>query len=154
VGPRRPAQLATYMPVTFRIDRSSGIVLSVAAGIVTYAELRRHIEAKARLDVVAKAELFDARDISLDLSLRELQELAGAVKEAVGPEAPGKIALVTNSAFVYGLARTYAALSRKDNPQFRIFADVQEAQAWILEHACSHRTAEANAGTGKQTQPP
>jgi hypothetical protein len=128
------------MPVTFRADRSHGVVVTVARGIVSYAELMAHIDAKAKKGVAAKAELFDARDITLDLSIPELKKLAARVKEAVGEQAPGKIAVVTNSAFVYGLARAYAELSRKHNPQFEVFSDIRDAQGWILEKAARRRS--------------
>ena len=131
---RRLFAASFSMPVTFRGDRSNGVIVTVARGIVSYAELVKHIDAKAKKGVAARAELFDARDVTLDLSLQELKQLAAKVKEAVGEQSPGKIAVVTNSAFIYGLARTYAELSRKDNPRFEVFSDTQDAQAWILEN--------------------
>jgi len=57
------------------------------------------------------------------------------VKEALGGQPPAKIAVVTNSGFVYALARAYGKLSWQDNPNFEVFSDVQEAQAWILKNS-------------------
>src|SRR4051812_48015970 len=113
------------MPVAYRIDAHSGVVLTTATGIVTFQQLAQHIAAKSEEGYAAKAELFDARDITLDLSVLELKELAERAKAVLDPQAPGQIAVVTNSGFVYGLARTYAELSRADNPHFEVFSDVQ-----------------------------
>ena len=120
------------MPVSFRVDDSSGAIFTTAREIVSYAELVDHVAAKVERGLMARAELFDARDITLDLSLGELQQVADRVKEALGSQKPGKIAVITNSAFVYGLARAYAALSREDNPRFEIFQDEENARTWLL----------------------
>jgi len=120
------------MPVTFKVDTVSGAVLTTARGIVSYAELLDHINAKLERGLITRAELFDARDINLDLSLSELQGIADQTKRALGARTPGKIAVVTNSAFVYGLARAYAVISREDNPRFQVFQDAHDAHAWVV----------------------
>jgi hypothetical protein len=120
------------MPVTFHTDDSSGVVFTAANGIVSCAELVEHIAAKAALNLQTRAELFDARDITLDLSLSELQVVANRTKEALRSQPPGKVAVVTNSAFVYGLARAYSSITREDNPHLKIFQSVEEAHAWLL----------------------
>ena len=120
------------MPVTFQVDRSGGAVFTTARGIVSYAELLDHIASKAKQGLIARAELFDARDITLDLSLSELQAIAEHTKEALGSQTPGKIAVVTNNTFVYGLARAYAVFAREDNPRLQVFQNVEDARAWLL----------------------
>ncbi len=120
------------MPVTFRVDDATAAIFTKARGIVSYAELIDHIVAKAERGLMTRAEIFDARDITLDLSLSELQGVAVKTKEALGTQTGKKIAVITNSAFVYGLARAYAAISREDNPQFQIFQNDEDARAWLL----------------------
>lgn len=39
---------------------------------------------------------------------------------------------MTNSAFLFGLARSYADLTKEMNPDFNVFDDFDEARAWIL----------------------
>ena len=120
------------MPVTFQVDKSGGAVFTTARGIVSYTELLDHIAAKLERGLIARAELFDARDINLDLSLSELQGIAEQTKKALGSQTPGKIAVVTNNAFVYGLARAYAVFSREDNPSLQVFHNIEDARAWLL----------------------
>jgi len=119
------------MPVTFKADPRSGAVLTTARGIVSYAELLDHIAAKATKGLMARDELFDARDINLDLSLSEVKAIAERTKDALRSQPPGKIAIVTNNAFIYGLARAYALLSREDNPRCQLFQDVEGAHDWL-----------------------
>jgi len=120
------------VPVTIKVDKSNGAVLTTARGIVSYTELLDHITAKSERGLIARAELFDARDISLNLSLSELQGIADQTKKALGTRKPGKIAIVTNNAFVYGLARAYAVFAREDNPRLRVFQDAEDAHAWLV----------------------
>jgi hypothetical protein len=120
------------MPVTFQTEKSGGAIITTARGIVPYAELVDHIAAKAKQGLMACNELFDARDINLDLSLSELQGIAEQTKKALGSQRPGKIAVVTNNAFVYGLARAYAVFSREDNPHLKVFKNTKDAHAWLL----------------------
>jgi hypothetical protein len=122
------------MPVTFKYDERSGIVLTTARGIISFEDLMSHMEAKAHMKLSGAAELFDARDITLDLSLAQMRQLAQETENLLGSQQLDKTAVVTNSAFIYGLARAYAAVSRQDKSQFEVFSDVQDAQGWILKY--------------------
>ena len=76
------------MPVTFRYDERSGIVLTTAKGIVSFEDLMSHIEAKAHMDLSGAAELFDARDLTLDLSLAQMRRLAHETEIQLGGQMP------------------------------------------------------------------
>ncbi len=102
---------------------------------MSLAQLAKYIQAKATAGVLGYVELFDARDITLDLSLSDLQQLGSQVREAQGSLVPGKVAVVTNSNFVYGLATAYAGFTREENPQFKIFQSIEEAEAWLFPRA-------------------
>lgn len=123
------------MPVTFKYDETGGIVLTTGRGIVSFEDLMRHIEAKARMKISGVAELFDARDMTLDLSLAQMRQLAEETESRLGAKPPNKTAVVTNSAFIYGLARAYADISRQNKSQFEVFSDIQDAQSWILKNS-------------------
>jgi hypothetical protein len=38
---------------------------------------------------------------------------------------------VTNSAFVYGLAKRYGEIINADEPLFKVFTDYAEASKWV-----------------------
>lgn len=119
------------MPITFRSEHGTKTILTTATGIVTCAEILDHINAKVTADVLTYAELFDARDVTLDVSIAELNLIAKKVREATGKEKPGRIGVVTNSSFIYGLAKLYASLTEEDNPHFEIFQEMDAARSWI-----------------------
>lgn len=121
------------MPITFSSDHGANAILTTATGIVSCGDILKHIEAKVVADVMSYAELFDARDVTLDISITEVNVIARKVREATGQEKPGRIGIITNSNFIYGLAKLYASITEKDNPQFRIFQDLDAARLWIAE---------------------
>jgi len=118
------------MPITFSIEQK--VVRTEARGIVTYSEILDHIEAKIAAGAMAFPEIFDARDVMLDLSSSDLQQIASKVVDALAGAAPGKIAVVTNSPFLFGLARSYGELTKETNPQFKVTCDPEEADSWIV----------------------
>ncbi len=120
------------MPITFTVDFTSKTIYTTAVGTIDFADLVVHLRAKDKANLLSYAELFDARDVLLDVSASELREIADEVRSVMGSQTPARIAVVTNSAFIYGLAETYAALTVQDNPQLRIFRSLEEANAWIL----------------------
>lgn len=119
------------MPITFNIERN--VIFTTATGILSYADVLDHIEAKRHGDVIASSELFDARRITLDISVDDLKSIASEVAKALDGKAPGRIAMVLNSAFFLGLARTYAGLSKVVNPAFEVFYDFDEARTWLMK---------------------
>jgi hypothetical protein len=121
------------MPVTRTIDHQKGAIFTTATGMLSRDEILGHIQAKADAGVFGYAELFDTRDVTLDLSIADLHTIATAVRQAMGSTSSGKIAVVTNNSFIYGLARTYKVISREDNPRFEVFSHIDDARSWILE---------------------
>ena len=119
------------MPITFRSDHGSETILTTATGILSCPDILAHIHAKTVADLTTYDELFDAQDVTLDVSIAELGLIAKKVKEATGKQNPGRIGVVTNSGFIYGLAKLYASITEKDNPHFEIFQDRDAALSWI-----------------------
>ena len=121
------------MPTSFSVDHDHRAVFTTANGILSLSHVRCHIQEKVEADVLSYSELFDARDVSLDLSISELSTIAKEVREVMGSVRPGKVAVVTNNNFIYGLARTYQALTATDNPRFEVFRDFDVARSWLLQ---------------------
>jgi hypothetical protein len=118
--------------IVFTVDRKAKAVFTTARGIVSRADIIDHIEAKMRAGVLAYAELFDGRETVLDLSMEDLPIIAETMRTAMADLKPGKVAVVADSGFLYSLARSYAELTREDNPQFEVFTEMEEAREWFL----------------------
>ncbi len=123
------------MPIQLQFDEVSGCVFSTAHGIVVVEEVEEHIRAKAAANMHSQPEIFDARDVTLDLSTEDLKHIASVVRETLGSLTPGPIAVVTNSGFIECLCRAYAAMTVKQNPAFGVFKTLAEAKEWVAQVA-------------------
>ncbi len=121
------------MPASFTIDTDTAWVLTTATGILSYADVVELIRAKVKAGVMAHDELVDARNVTLDLSSADLPAIVREVRTALGDRAPGRTAIVTNSGFLYGLARAYADLIKDTQPTFEVFTDMLEARQWLAK---------------------
>jgi hypothetical protein len=121
------------MAITFHTEAAGHVIRTRAKGIVTCADILSHLKAKTDKGLLTYGEVFDARDVILDLSHDDLHQIAHAVQKATGTRKPGPIAVVTNSAFIHGLATAYAAMTTKQNPAFEVFADRAPADKWLRE---------------------
>jgi hypothetical protein len=120
------------MAVTFTIDSEERTIVATAAGILSCDELLDYLKEKQQAGVMGYAELFDVRGVTLDLSISDLYQIAAAARAAMGTAKQERIAVVTNSSFIRGLARTYAAMTANENPDFDVFQDLEEARAWAF----------------------
>lgn len=120
------------MPVTSSIDHEAKTIHTTASGIVPCDEILGHVEKKRIARAFSYSEVFDARGVTLDLSISDLHKIATEVRTETGQEKPGRVSVVTNSSFIRGLAHTYAALTIGENPDFRVFQDLEEAKAWTF----------------------
>lgn len=123
------------MPIILQFDAVSDCVCSTAHGIVAVDDIEAHVRARAAAQVLAKPEIFDARDVTLDLSREDLQYIANLVRELMGSMPPAPTAVVTNSAFIECLTRAYAAMMEKDHLAFRVFKTLAEAREWVAQQA-------------------
>ena len=117
--------------IGFAADHDKRIIICRASGVVSRADVLGYIDAKRQAGVCGYAELFDARDIVVDLSISDLPVIGEAMRSSMAGQKPAKTAVVTNSAFIYGLAKRYAEVTRADNPEFKVFTDYAEASTWV-----------------------
>ncbi len=120
------------MPVSTSFDHEAKTIHTTASGIVSCDEILDHVERKRLATAFSYAEVFDARGVTLDLSISDLHTIAAEVRAATGQEKPGRVSVVTNSSFIRGLAHTYAALTIGENPEFRVFQDLEAAKEWTF----------------------
>jgi len=119
------------MPIIFQFDEATSCVCSTAHGIVAVEEIEAHLRMKAEAQLLSKPEIFDARDVTLDLSTEDLKHIATVLREVMNFSKPGPTAVVTNTAYIECLARAYAAMTAKENPDFRVYNTIAEAKKWV-----------------------
>lgn len=121
------------MPVTYIVEESLKLVVTTASGIIAREEVLQHLRAKAADGLLANSELFDARDVTLDLSIADLQIIADQFRNAMSDVQPGRTAVVTTNSFIAGIAGTYKAMTAQDDSQFEVFQHLEDAREWLLQ---------------------
>jgi hypothetical protein len=102
------------MPFTYVFDAATNIVRTIAQGLIRFDDLAAHLQALIDAGVARVPQLIDARD-------SHLQAARGFSH---------RTALVVSTPVDFGMARMYGALARKVDPDFAVFRDLGEAEAW------------------------
>lgn len=126
------------MPLDYRIDHESRIVIVTATGTLTdedfFASQR---EIWSRADVVGFDEVFDLGGVEgLVLAsgdrVRALADQASSLADV--PGTPSRLAIVAPQDFAYGLARmyaTYRTLNPRAERTVQVFRSMQAALDWL-----------------------
>jgi len=134
----------TQNVIGFAADHDNRVIISRARGVISRTEILRYIDAKAHAGALSYAELLDARDMVVDVSIADLPVIGDAMRSSRVGQKPPKMAVVTNSAFIYGLAKRYGEITDADTPQFKVFTDYEEANRWVstyeLTNACNENS--------------
>ena len=113
-------------------DPARGVIRTTAHGIVRFDDLAAHLQALIDGGVARVPQLIDSRDAEHDLSpsdIRRLVELVGHLQAAHGLS--HRTALVVSTPMNFGMARMYGALAHNVDPDFSVFRDLGEAEAWL-----------------------
>jgi hypothetical protein len=119
------------MPLALgRADERTLIVQ--ASGDVTYEDVQRLIGEVARVvDGSPGARiLVDNRQVTSVPSTAELKAIAAALKPLIASGVTG-FAIVTGSAFLYGIGRMFGAFADVAGAKVAVFRDLEGATAWL-----------------------
>jgi hypothetical protein len=114
-------------------DSATGIIRTTAHEIVRFDDLAAHLQALIDGGVARVPQLIDSRDVEHDLSpsdIPRLVELFAHLRATHGLS--HRTALVVSTPMDFGMARMYGALAQKVHPDFSVFRDLAEAEAWLL----------------------
>lgn len=110
------------------------VFLVRATGNVTYQECQRAIDDVLAHTAGSRSEarriLADARGVTAAPSTPELHKLARDMKLFIA-RGYGPIAIVTDRAFVYGVARMFAVFAEAFGMHVHAFQSVDEASDWL-----------------------
>ena len=119
------------MPVAI-VRSDAHTLLARAWGDVTFSEVQRFVGELSRVTQTTGtvAILADCRGIQSTLSTAELRTVARDLRPYLRAGLPG-IALVTDSSFMYGVGRMFAAFAELSDARVSVFRDFDEAQKWL-----------------------
>lgn len=120
------------MPIYYKIDETRQRIYSRCEGIVTYDDLRNHIEAESGLPTASFSEIFDCSDSTTNITSDEIRLLASQRKEVANRQKPAPVAVVAKNDKFFGMLRMYDILTQQIRP-IRVFRNNQEAEKWLDE---------------------
>lgn len=118
-----PVAVAFLKPDTFVIH---------ASGDVTYAEVQRSID-----DILAHRDFDERRKLLVDARAVEAAPSTGELRAIVRDMKPlfdkrvSVMAIVTDTTFVYGVARMFAVFAESFGLRVRAFRTMEDAEVWL-----------------------
>lgn len=123
------------MPITYTVSREQLRVNAFATGTIRAEDLHgliRSLIADPYL-VPGMRALYDASTAEPDITVLQLAEVAGAVRELLN-RGLGRIAIVAQSRATYRVAKTFTILARAIGIDVDVFEELPEAEAWLNEN--------------------
>src|SRR5262245_38907646 len=108
------------MAIASTVEPRSGRLHASMSQLVSFAELRAHIDAEADAGQLSLPELIDARQARTDVTAEEIRMLVDQVRRRGQGGRVGPTALVTVDDVVYGMGRMYSILAEDFDPRFQV----------------------------------
>src|SRR5215210_1348884 len=122
------------MPITYAIAREQRRINVSATGITRVDDLHglvRSLLADPEF-VPGLRALYDARFAEPDITILQLAEVAGEVRQLLN-RGLGRVAIVAESQNTYRVAKTFTVLARAIGIDVDVFMEVPPAEAWLAE---------------------
>ena len=88
-----------------KLDTDVQILFTTAEGVVTFDDIRRHLEEEIRTGALAYRELFDATAAQTNLTANEARCIVGRLTSMMRTQILGPTAVITGNEVFYGMAR-------------------------------------------------
>jgi hypothetical protein len=122
------------MPITYTVSREQRRVNAFATGVIRAEDLHgliRSLIADPAL-VPGLRGLYDASSAEPDITVLQLAEVAGEVRELL-KRGLGRIAIVAQSRASYRVAKTFTVLAQAIGIDVDVFEELEPAEAWLNE---------------------
>lgn len=123
------------MPITYTISSEQRRINAFATGIIRADDLLgliRSLLADPGL-VPGLRGLYDASEAEPDITVMQLAEVAGEVRQLLD-RGLGRIAIVAQSRATYRVAKTFTVLARAIGIDVDVFEELPAAEAWLAEN--------------------
>ena len=123
------------MPITYTISAEDRLVRASATGVIRADDLHgliRSLLADPGL-VPGIRGLYDASEAEPDITVLQLAEVAGEVRELL-KRGLGRIAIVAQSRATYRVAKTFTVLAQAIGIDVDVFEELPAAEAWLAEN--------------------
>jgi hypothetical protein len=141
------------MPIQFKCDTETGILFTRAEGMVSFEDIRQHLEEEAAdAEAAGYPEIFDASDASTNLTSAQIKLIADRVTSMMKADRFGPTAIIANKDAVFGMARMLETFSELEGgPSFGVFRTLDEGMKWLQTQmaASSYEQTLARAATSR-----
>ena len=122
------------MPITYAIAREQRRINVFASGISRADDLHGLIRSLLAdpAFVPGLRALYDARYAEPDVSIMELAEIAGEVRQLLN-RGLGRVAIVAPSQNTYRVAKTFTVLARAIGIDVDVFTELHVGEEWLAE---------------------
>jgi len=121
------------MPITARVEHTSGRLYSRAMGVLSYEDLRYHLTETRALTARGYPELFDASGAEAEMSIAQIQSLSTMSGEMFRRGELGPTAIVVTGRMLFGMTRMYEKLNTDSMSPVHIFLEVPPAETWLAK---------------------
>lgn len=128
------------MPLYFKIDDDHKRIYTRCEGIVTYDELRAHMNAEVGAEAASYSEVFDCSDAVTSITENEIIGLAAEREEVALRQKPGPVAVVATDDDFFNKLQMFDSLTEQIRPM-QLFRYTIPAERWLDE--ISHRWGDA-----------
>jgi hypothetical protein len=120
------------MALTYTISRDDGLITSFATGIIRADDLHGLIKSILADPgfVPGIRGLFDARYAEPDITVMQIAEVAGEVRE-LQKRGLGRLAVVAESQTTYRVAKTFSIIARAIGIDVDVFKELDPGRAWL-----------------------
>jgi hypothetical protein len=131
------------MPITYSISAEERRINAIATGIIRVDDLHGLIRSLLAdpAFVPGLRALYDASDAEPDITVLQLAEVAGEVRQLLS-RGLSRIAIVAHSPATYRVAKTFTVLAQAIGIDVDVFRELPEAEAWLAENNDSSGTDE------------
>ena len=119
------------MPISYHIDETRRRLYTRAEGLVTFAEMRAHVNTELSAEAATYGELIDCSTAKTNVTGVDIRQLALERKRVdTHQRRPGPVAVVATDDVLFGMLRMYDALTESIRP-IQVFRDVKLAERWL-----------------------
>ena len=120
------------MPISYYVDHQRRRVYSRCEGVVTYEDLRAHINAEENSPAASYGELFDCSDATTDLTRAQIRALADEREIVAERREAAPVAIVAADENLYEMLQIFDVLTEQIRPM-QLFPKTEAAERWLDE---------------------
>ncbi len=127
-----PHRQKTFMPIYYEIDNARKRIYSRCEGVITYEDLRAHMNAEEGSPTASYSEILDCTDATTNISKNQIVGLAAEREEVAIRQKPGPVAIVAGDNNFFDKFLLFDSMTEQIRP-IQIFRHAAAAERWLDE---------------------